>query len=296
MNAIKNVKRIKQVKQMFRITKISVLTILFCVFANKASGQKTWDCGEQGNNVTATLKDSTMTIAGSGAMKNYGFGDNGSPWHMSVDLGVIKNIVIENGVTSIGKYTFNDCENATSITIGNSVASIGERAFSNCRKVRSVTIPKNVTSIEKFAFSITWLNLVTVQWTEPLSITSDVFYNLFLVITDKVKLCVPKGTADKYRSADVWKTFTNIQEECGVGIVVNTVQDAGFRVYPNPTNSQLRIENYELRMGDIEVYDVVGRKIVNCQLSIDNSIDISHLEKGLYFLKVNGKMVKFVKE
>jgi hypothetical protein len=71
-----------------------------------------------------------------------------------------------------------------------------------------------------------------------------------------------------------------------------------LRVYPNPTSNQLRIENYELRMGDIAIYDVVGKlqqsKIVNLQSEI--SIDISHLANGLYFLKVGDKTVKVIKE
>ena len=67
-------------------------------------------------------------------------------------------------------------------------------------------------------------------------------------------------------------------------------------VYPNPTSNQLIIDNGQLTIENIEIYDIYGRKIVHCPLLIDNSIDISHLASGLYFLKVDGKMVKFVKE
>ena len=48
-----------------------------------------------------------------------------------------------------------------------------------------------------------------------------------------------------------------------------------------------------------EIYDVVERKqeiIVNYQLSDVNSIDVSHLASGMYFLKVWEKVVRFVKE
>ena len=80
----------------------------------------------------------------------------------------------------------------------------------------------------------------------------------------------------------------------GAGIV-ETHNDASVRVYPNPTYSQLRIENYKVEMGEIAIYDVVGRKIVNCSLLIDNWIDISHLANGLYFLKIGNKTVKIIK-
>jgi len=86
-------------------------------------------------------------------------------------------------------------------------------------------------------------------------------------------------------------------ETVGIG---NKPDMAHLNVYPNPTNSELRISNYELREDAvIEIYDVVGKKqeiIINCQLSIVNSIDVSCLASGMYFLKVNNKVVKFVKE
>ena len=65
----------------------------------------------------------------------------------------IKNLVIPNGVTSIGESTFINCYSLTSVTIPNSVTSIGESAFSNCIGLTSVTIPNSVTSIGNGAFS-----------------------------------------------------------------------------------------------------------------------------------------------
>jgi len=58
-------------------------------------------------------------------------------------------------------------------------------------------------------------------------------------------------------------------------------------IYPNPTTGQLTIDNGELKMNSIEIFDVYGRIIVNCQLSIVNSIDISDLSNGVYFLKIS---------
>jgi hypothetical protein len=75
-----------------------------------------------------------------------------------------------------------------------------------------------------------------------------------------------------------------------------TEKSEGIRVHPNPTAGKLQITNYELRDDErIEIYDVVGQKLLNYQL-IDNLIDISHLSAGLYFLKIGNKMVKIIKE
>ncbi len=120
---------------------------------------------------TWTLDDNgTLTISGNGAMGDYSTKDSGdtsittAPWGAN-----IKTVVIEGGVTSIGKYAFYGCKLLTSVTIGNSVSSIGYMAFYNCTGLTSVTIPDSVTSIGAFAFrGCTGLTSVTI----PDSVTS----------------------------------------------------------------------------------------------------------------------------
>ena len=65
----------------------------------------------------------------------------------------LKNVIIGNSVTRIGKYLFDHCSNLTSVTIGNSVSSIGEYAFRYCSDLTNVEIPNSVTSIGDYAFS-----------------------------------------------------------------------------------------------------------------------------------------------
>ena len=65
----------------------------------------------------------------------------------------LTDLVIPDGVTSIGQCTFSNCTSITSVTIPNSVTSIGWRAFENCSGLTSVTIPNSVTTIGYNAFS-----------------------------------------------------------------------------------------------------------------------------------------------
>ena len=65
----------------------------------------------------------------------------------------IKNLVIPNSVTGIGRYAFSGCSSFTSVTIPNSVTFIGSSAFTGCSVLTSVTIPNSVTSIGNSAFS-----------------------------------------------------------------------------------------------------------------------------------------------
>ena len=73
--------------------------------------------------------------------------------HLYVNGQEVKDLVIPNGVTSIGKYAFYGCTGLTSVTIGNSVRSIGNSAFNGCTGLASVTIGNSVTSIDNNAFS-----------------------------------------------------------------------------------------------------------------------------------------------
>ena len=65
---------------------------------------------------------------------------------------LVTNLVIPNGVTSIGDDAFHACGNLTSVTIPDGVISIGNRAFGSCGGIASVTIPDSVTSIGSGAF------------------------------------------------------------------------------------------------------------------------------------------------
>jgi len=91
--------------------------------------------------------------------------------------------------------------------------------------------------------------------------------------------------------------------------IVETRHATSLQVYPNPTKGVLHIVSAgagaETGAGagagathalPLQIYDIYGREMVNCQLSIVNSIDVSHLANGLYFLKIENKTVKIIKE
>ena len=109
------------------------------------------DANKCGDNLYWAYTDGTLTITGTGAMYNYDFMDNLAPWN-SVSSN-IKNIVLPEGLTSIGEYAFWDLQNLTSVVIPEGVTSIGKGSFSVCQSLKFINIPNSVMNIGDNAFS-----------------------------------------------------------------------------------------------------------------------------------------------
>jgi hypothetical protein len=80
------------------------------------------------------------------------------------------------------------------------------------------------------------------------------------------------------------------------------MENGEWRIYPNPTDGQLTIMNYELGITGIEVYDVMGRKVHQQTINHSYSVlELDGLPQGIYILKVhleNGDVVnrKIIKQ
>ena len=137
--------------------KRKIVSVLLCVLLLASllpvsAFADTTASGTCGNDLTWTLEDGTLTISGTGKMKDYypSNNDTTAPWGENCSL--IKSVVISDGVTSIGYGAFYNCSSLTSVTIPDSVTSIGGHAFDGCSSLTSVTIPDGVTSIGNGAF------------------------------------------------------------------------------------------------------------------------------------------------
>jgi hypothetical protein len=125
------------------------------------------------------------------------------------------------------------------------------------------------------------------------------------IVVGTTKFTITVTAANGTTTQDYTVTVTRADKVVGIADAVETDNYPSLHVYPNPTNGELRIENGkwgmengELRMENVEIYDILGRMQNNYQFSIINSqliIDISHLANGIYYLKIDGKTVKVIK-
>jgi len=154
-----------------------LMALCFCAFTNKANGQ-TWDIGNpNAADVTATFDNGTLTITGKGAMQDWNMME--TPWYNLKDE--ITNVIVNEGVTTIGNMAFSDCGNLTSITISKSVTNIGD-----------------------YALQITGLTEIHIENPTPPTVGWACFW---AVDVAQCKLYVPSGTESLYAATLDWCLF-----------------------------------------------------------------------------------------
>ena len=169
----------------------------------------TYDCGETPDTVTATLSQNsdgnetyTLTISGSGPMKNYdGYvtASNQSyvPWYKKIPN--ITRLIVEEGVTTLGDDILRYCNydsnnefyslNLREVELPKSLTSIGKMAFYNSSDLTEVKIPNTVTEIGQLAFS-GCTELTEIELPPQLE---DVEYGLFKGCSRLTKITIPSS-------------------------------------------------------------------------------------------------------
>ncbi len=145
--------------------------------------------GASGSNLTWSLdSDGVLTVSGSGAMEDFASVSK-VPWYSK--RAKIKTVVIESGVTNIGKDAFYGISSLVNATISDTVTSIGNRAFSGSgltnfefsdagnlktienaafsnTQIKNMVIPDGVTTLGSYVFGYGPIKSVTI----PASVTS----------------------------------------------------------------------------------------------------------------------------
>lgn len=220
-----------------------VATLLLCanVFAQTS--------GTCGSNLTwsYSIPNRVLTISGYGDMTNYDINGYGVPWRLFT--GIMKTVVLPDGITSIGTAAFIFCSDLTSVNIPSGVTNIGDRAFDGCSRLSSITLPEGLTTIGEDAFSgcsglrsitipntvtgigekafgsCTGLKSITCLASQPPTLGANVFYciNKFTVT-----IVVPKNSRALYLADSQWNAFYKViglTNMCGPNLTW-TLQDS----------------------------------------------------------------------
>ena len=113
-------------------------------------GQNPTANGILSDNMTWTLEDSVLTISGKGAMPTFNSVED-VPWNAYNPIVIRVNM--NDSITTIGNYTFNECGILDSIHLPSMLTMMGEKSFYGCSSLTSINIPDSVISIGKEAFN-----------------------------------------------------------------------------------------------------------------------------------------------
>lgn len=116
------------------------------------------------------------------------------------------------------------------------------------------------------------------------SISSIKFKKTKFVVSDY------DNTSNDFYFSDVIKITFN--EEGGAS--VETVNAQTTSIYPNPVKDNLIIQN--VTDSDICIYSITGVLVAQYSQWNGESIDVSHLCPGIYFVNTNSTTLKFVKQ
>ena len=182
-------------------------------------------CGKDGSDVKWELDTTTgtLTISGTGAMKDYNIFNPNQPWLSQRDS--IKHLVVENGVTSIGKNAFANCLSLETVELPQNgvLETIKHNAFSWSYSspevgagITEITIPKSVKTIEGYAFDgcTKLATVIFAKGSQLDEVERDVFRNCSNVTIyysdETVKTALISGKVDADRIKPLTPTVTFI--------------------------------------------------------------------------------------
>ena len=123
----------------------------------------------------------------------------------------LTKVTIPNSIKTIEQRSFMNCKQMTEFVVGTGVSTIDQYVLKGCSALRRVELGTNVTNINANSFDgCGKIKTLRVRRSTPPNAVSGVFNDL-----DKwsCTLYVPKGTVDRYKNADEWKTFFFISDD-----------------------------------------------------------------------------------
>ena len=165
------------------------------------------------------------------------------------------DVVIPNGVTSIGSDAFYGCRALISVTIPDSVTSIGEWAFGNCDGLTSVKIGNGVTSIGEHAFEDCSLTSVTI----PDSVTS-IGECVFRDCSGLMSVTIPDGvTSIGYRAFYNCRALTSMT-------IPASVTSIGYEAFYNLNSLTFKGKTFEeVESIDNYPFGIRDESIIKCE-------------------------------
>lgn len=243
----------------------------------------------------------------------------------------LTSVVIPNSVTTIGFQAFS--YNAlTSVVIPSSVTYIGNGAFkvngltsfilptldgysstwsdensvtyNGGDEVTNLEVAYTQTSITAINYGITYNLYGGTNGTNPDTYTIE---DVTIILADASKT---DYTFDGWFTTDYYQVGTEISEiaqgsfgdtilyaKFTITTGIADIENASFNIYPNPAYNHIVIANVKQSVESIKILDITGKLVKQMSINKEKSqFDVSNLKEGIYFLKIDNQVMKFIKE
>ena len=135
------------------------------------------------------------------------------------------------------------------------------------------------------------------MWINPAVNTTEPAANVLHTATSKIRSefvainleassddRTPDCYFDEIRVAGSWEEATG---QPALSVAKNNIE--GLKVYPNPAKDYITIESKNAKLTSVELYNVLGAKVISSKSLTNDRLNVSGISKGIYMLKVNAE-------
>ena len=97
----------------------------------------------------------------------------------------------------------------------------------------------------------------------------------------------PRIAIDEIRIGTSWEDV--VTTTSGPTLDVRQLELSSFKVYPNPARDYITIKSDKVKIASIDLYSVLGKQVLSQKKLIDNTLNVSSLSEGVYFIKIKGE-------
>ena len=164
-------------------------------------------------------------------------------------------LIFPENLTYLGIVAYGDCFSIVTASLPGSLGGVPDDVFFGCRSLSTVTIGDGITHIGEQAFNhcpnidTFFVKCAVPPTVGPLTDSTFFVFNSTIV--------VPCGSEAAYQQAEGWGLFSDIVEDCGVGIPEMNLPEVTIHV----ENSRIVVEGAEGET--VRVFDITGRIVRN---------------------------------
>lgn len=246
----------KRIDKLFSLLLSALITVLIIPLDSFTVGAVAYikDSGKCGDNLTWRYSEGTMYISGTGDMYDYNFASRDDErWVTGIySYKNFKNVIIKEGVTSIGAKAFYDNKYLEYVSLPSTMKKISGSAFTGCSELKKINVAKLQTWVSMdFTDSPFWRNVnLYINGTEatdieiPDNITEIKKYNFYnfsniksikfpdsLTAIGDYAFCGCSNISEIFMPSNVTNIGTSAFENCtGIKIVNISDLDSWYKI------------------------------------------------------------------